>query len=235
MCTRYVLLEKHYRAVLERLGIAPRAFPSRYNIAPSSEVPVIRSRVLPDAREEVTMQWGLVPRWAATKSQRVVNARADSIAEKSTFREALLSRRCVIPASGFYEWKTLGRIKQPWLVQPSDDGGFAFAGIWEPGPSIDGVAVETFAVITTDPNALMSPIHNRMPVILNSAQVDAWLDPARREPQNLSAMLTSHPASAMTAVPVTARMNSVRYEQPDCMVPVAMDEAENGPQLSLGF
>jgi putative SOS response-associated peptidase YedK len=235
MCTRYVLLEKHYRAVLERLGIAAPPYSARYNIAPGGLVPAVRNRPSDGAREPIGLHWGLIPRWAKTADQKVVNARVESVAEKPSFREALRTRRCVLPASGFYEWKTIGKTKQPWLFRRVDDEPFAFAGLWESWRSPQGEELETCAFMTTAPNALMEPIHTRMPVLLSLDQLEAWLDPAKKEPEELAPLLAPWTASSMTAVTVSSRMNNVRYESPDCIEPVADGADERGPQLSLGL
>lgn len=235
MCTRYVLQEKHYRAVLERLGIAAPPFTSRYNIAPGSTIPAVRVRSSDRAVEPVGLHWGLIPRWAKSPDQKVVNARVESVAEKPSFREALRSRRCLIPASGFYEWKTIGRTKQPWLFRRVDGEPFAFAALWESWRSPEGEELETCACITMPPNALMEPIHTRMPLVLPLDKAAAWLDPLKTERADLAPLLEPWPAASMTAVTVSSRMNNVRYDAPDCVDEVKAGDPDPGPQLSLGL
>lgn len=226
---------------MAQLGVSdPRDFVSRYNIAPSTVVPAVR--VKPDGRREaVGLQWGLVPRWSkdAAGGARLANARAEGIADRPAFRDALRHRRCVIPASGFYEWQTLGRLKFPWYFQPKDESPFLLAGIWEKWRGEAGVELETFSLITTTPNDVVRPLHDRMPVILRDGGIDAWLDPAVIEPARLQPLLGPLPDGTMKATPVSTRVNSVRHEGPECLepapVPTAPPEAGPGPQLSLGF
>lgn len=244
MCCRYVLLQEHTKTLLEKLGVLLEAgalSPTRYNIAPGGRIPVIRGKVepvVPNAlsertRELVPLHWGLTPSWARDAANPVVNARAESLAEKPTFRDALRLRRCLIPASGFYEWKTLGRTRQPWLFRLCDEQPFALAGLWETWRSPDGAVLESCAIITTAPNALMTPIHHRMPAILaDPAAWDTWLDSRIGSIDTLTPLLHPFPAGAMTAVAVSSRVNNTRHDAPDCLAP----EGNTGePQLSLGL
>jgi putative SOS response-associated peptidase YedK len=235
MCSRYLLLERHYLAVLRQLGIAaPVSSPTRYNIAPGIPIAAIRQTEPAGAHEAVALQWGLVPRWAKSASQKIVNARAETVMEKPAFRDALRSRRCAIPASGFYEWKSFGRARQPWLFRRKDEEPFVLAGLWESWRNPDGSEVNTCAVITTAPNELMLPIHDRMPVMLGEQATERWLDPALTEPADLSTLFAPWPANQMSALHVSSKMNNVRYDAPDCIRP-AEDEARDQPQLSLGL
>ena len=239
MCTRYVLLEQHYRDILARLGIpAPAKFLSRYNIAPNTDIPVVRRSPRSAAHEAAFLRWGLVPSWAKTADgPPLVNARADSVATKPSFRDALRTRRCVIPASGFYEWETIGRAKKPWLFRLGADYPFGFAGLWDTWHAPDGTTRESCAFITGEPNDLMRPIHNRMPVILTAATFDAWLDPALSEPAQLAPLLGIPPADTVTKFAVSTYVSNVRHEGPACLAPASADQdaADSGPQLSLGF
>ena len=153
MCGRYVLKRKDLEALMEQLGVKdPREFVSRYNIAPSTMIPAIRPTE--DGRREAAgLQWGLVPWWSkdAKSGAKVANARAEGIASKPAFRDAFRKRRCVVPASGFYEWQSVGRLKQPWYFQTRDESPFVFAGLWEHWTSADGVELQTCSLITTSP------------------------------------------------------------------------------------
>lgn len=239
MCGRYVLKRKDLEALMEQLGVKdPREFVSRYNIAPSTMIPAIRASSDNGQREAVGLQWGLVPWWSkdAKSGAKLSNARAEGIASKPAFREALRKRRCVVPASGFYEWQTVGRLKQPWFFQMRDESPFVFAGLWERWRSVDGVELETCSLITTTPNDVVRPLHDRMPVILRGQTIDTWLDSANEEPAKLEPLLAPLPADVMKATPVSARVNSVRNEGPECLEPAApLTPEPASPQLSLGL
>lgn len=240
MCCRYHLSESHYREVLARLGIpAPAAFTSRYNIAPSTAIPVVRLDAQRQQREAIFLRWGLTPAWARhdEAESRLVNARAETLATKPSFREPLRWRRCVMPASGFYEWETVGRAKKPWLFRRRDERPFGLAGLWESWRSPEGDVVESCAVVTTTPNALMQPIHHRMPLMLTPAQCEAWLDPRLTRVEDFSAVLQPPPAETMSVVAVSTRVSNVRYDAPDCIAPAPATETadDDEPQLSLGW
>lgn len=241
MCGRYVLKRKDLEAMLAQLGVTdPREFASRYNIAPSTVIPAIRATKDRPAREAAALQWGLVPYWAkdASSGARMANARCEDIASKPAFREALRQRRCAVPASGFYEWQTIGRLKYPWYFQMADESPFVFAGLWEHWRSADGVVLETCSLITTTPNDAVRAIHDRMPVILRGTTIDPWLDPAIVEPAKLTPLLVPLPDGAMKATPVSPRVNNVRHDGPECLEPAPVptpSALEAGPQLSLGL
>ena len=241
MCTRFHLLKEHLRTVLADLGIeAPADLVSRYNIAPTSQVFAIRPREVENPNpnlEAVRLRWGLTPKWARSDepASRLVNARAETVASKPSFRAALRSRRCVVPASGFYEWETVGRAKRPWLFRRRDERPFGFAGLWETWRAIDGVAVESCTIITTTPNAVLQPIHDRMPVMLEPAQFTTWLDPQNSDPAALADLLRPAPAESMGALAVSLYVSNVRHEGPECLAPARAAAADDSPQLSLGL
>lgn len=238
MCGRYVLKRKDLEALMEQLGVKdPREFVSRYNIAPTTMIPAVRPRPESEEREAVALQWGLVPRWSASPKDgaRLANARAEGIATKPAFRDAFRRRRCVVPASGFYEWQTIGRTKHPWYFHRREERPFVFAGLWERWRSADGVVLETCALITTTPNAVVAPLHDRMPVILAGEAIDRWLDPAVDAPEQLTPLLAPFPAEDMTATPVSPRVNSVVHDGPENLERVTPPAPAAAPpaQLSL--
>jgi putative SOS response-associated peptidase YedK len=235
MCTRFLLLEKHYQALLQRLGVAsPSQLSSRYNIAPSSAIPAVRVEPNDRSRSATLLRWGLVPAWAKSiAGPPLVNARAESVATKPTFRDSLRTRRCVIPASGFYEWETVGRTKKPWLVQRRDQDVFGFAGIWDSVETPAQPAFESCAIITTEPNEVMQRIHDRMPVMLTEAQCEAWLSPDLTDPEKLAGFLSPPPNDFIQTVAVSRHVSNVRNDDINCLAPAEADD--QGPQLSLGL
>jgi putative SOS response-associated peptidase YedK len=244
MCGRYVLKRKDLEALMAQLGVKdPREFVSRYNIAPTTVVPAIRIRQHTGDREAVGLQWGLVPFWSkdATAGARLANARAEGIAAKPSFRAAFRHRRCLVPASGFYEWQTVGKQKFPWYFQLRDESPLILAGLWEHWRGADGVELETCSLITTTANSVVGALHDRMPVVLRGTAIETWLDPATEDPTRLEPLLAPLPGELMQATPVSPRMNNVRHESPDCIDPVPPPVAtpvaaeEDDPQLPLGL
>ena len=227
MCCRYILLQDHAKTMLAQLGVllaAGFAPSSRYNISPGTGILAVRNRPDGAQREPSSLHWGLIPSWARDSASPVVNARAESLAEKPTFRHAFRSRRCLIPASGFYEWKAIGRTRQPWLFRLRNKQPFALAGLWETWRASDGTVLESCAVVTTTPNVVMEPVHHRMPVMLaDAASWEAWLDPNLKEPAALAPLLRPFPSSDMTALAVTPHVNNVRHDDPLCLTPAAED------------
>lgn len=235
MCSRYLLLEKHYRAMLQRLGIAsPPAYVSRYNIAPNTLIPAVRTAPGEAAPSVDFLRWGLVPAWSKTADgPPLINARADSVTTKPSFRQAVRSRRCVIPASGFYEWLTVGRTKKPWLIQRKDQEPFGLAGLWETWRGPNEAFLESCAIITTDPNDVMRPIHDRMPVMLSAEDCQTWLAAEELSSETIASLLASPSADTISATAVSQHMSNVRNDDPRCIAPAEVDE--QGPQLSLGL
>ncbi len=235
MCCRYVLLQEHAKSFLETLGVllsTGTTLPAtRYNIPPGGRIPAIRAQ--PSSAQSksnpigyslsyelTSLHWGLTPSWARSADSPVVNARAESLAEKPTFRDAYRTRRCLIPASGFYEWKISGRAREPWLFRLRDERPFAFAALWETWRAPDGTAQESCAIVTTAPNAVMQPVHHRMPAILASpAACATWLDPHLDSPNALAALLRPVPDADLTAVAVTPHVNTIAHDDPACLAP----------------
>lgn len=191
----------------------------RYNIAPTQQVATVRWH--DGGRCLGWMHWGLIPGWAKERSlgARLINARAETAAEKPAFRAAFKARRCLIPADGFYEWVHQGSAKQPYFITFRDGRPFAFAGLWERW-SGEGEAVESCTILTTTPNEVVAPLHHRMPVILPPEQYQLWLDLDLRDLRLLQPLLRPHPAHEMMAWPVSRRVNNPRFDDPACRAPV---------------
>lgn len=217
MCGRYTL-RTDSRRVADSFGVADvPLFAPRYNIAPTQ--PVVAVRADPGGgRAALLLRWGLVPHWADDPAigNRLINARAETVAEKPSFRAALKSRRCLIPADGFYEWQKLGKLKQPYLIGVGDGGPFAFAGLWEDWKR-DGEIIESCTILTTAANELMRPLHERMPVILKPEDHDLWLDPGVKEAARVLPLLRPYPAAEMFAHPVSRWVNDPKHEGPQCV------------------
>lgn len=190
----------------------------RYNIAPTQPVSAIAQPG--ETREYRVFQWGLVPSWAKDPSigNRMINARAETVAEKPSFRAAFKRRRCLIVADGFYEWQRTGKQKQPYYIQVNEDL-FGFAGLWEKWESGDGSYLETCTILTTVPNELMADIHNRMPVIVHPDDYDLWLDPSLQDGQHLQHLLRPYEADTMQLYPISQTVNNPRNETPACIEP----------------
>lgn len=231
MCGRYVLTTPgEVLAQIFETSPPPEetleAIVPRHNIAPTQRVPIVR-RSADGRRELALVQWGLVPHWAKDPAigSSLINARAESAAEKPSFRDAVRRRRCLIPADGFYEWKKTGQGKQPFLLRMKDGRTFAFAGLWSQWKSPQsGALLETCAILTTTPNALAATVHDRMPVILPAASQGPWLDPTS-EPSTLTGLLLSFPAAQMEAFQVSKRVNSPANEGAQNIEPVSLTEA----------
>ena len=193
-------------------------FNPNYNIAPTQRVVTVRLNSETGKRECVLLRWGLIPSWAKdTKiGNQCINAKAETVAEKPSFRGAFRKRRCLVIADGFYEWQRAGERKQPMWISRKDRLPFAFAGLWEHWKPAEGESLETCAIITTEPNDLMAPIHNRMPVLLDPASFDQWLDLAAPvEP--LRALLRPCPGEELQTYPVSPLVNNPRNNAPQLL------------------
>lgn len=226
MCGRFTLLAPGEAiADLFDLPEAPPV-PPRYNIAPTQPVVAVRTVSKsgePPARELAFFHWGLIPRWAKDPKigSRMINARSETAAEKPSFRVAMKYRRCLVPADGFYEWQKLNGEKQPVRIQMKDGGPFAIAGLWEHWQSKEGSEIESCTLLTTGPNELLEPVHNRMPVIIAPKDFDLWLDPAAQHAGEVQHLLRPYPAEEMTFYQVSTHVNNPRNEDPSCIVPLA--------------
>ncbi|WP_119068060.1 SOS response-associated peptidase [Aggregatilinea lenta] len=221
MCGRFTLTIPDPETLAQAFMLPgmPPDLPPRFNIAPTQPVlAVVRDGDSGDNELKV-MRWGLIPSWSkdATIASRLINARSETLAEKPTFRTAFARRRCLIVADGFYEWqKQASGPKVPMYITLADHDVFGFAGLWEHWTEPDsGEAITTCTIITGPPNELIAPIHNRMPVILPREAHDTWLDPDNNDTSALQSLLRPYPADAMTAYPVSRRVNTATHDSPD--------------------
>ncbi len=219
MCGRYTLTcAPEILSEAFQLEDVPDLSP-HYNIAPSQWVACVRTRSANHARAVDRLRWGFVPSWARDPAmgRTLINARAETVADKPAFRRPFRERRCLVLADGYYEWKRDGARTQPYYIRLNTQRPFAFAGLWDQWTARDGTALESCAILTTRPNASMALIHHRMPVIIHPADYDPWLDPALRDPARLVTLLTSCPADAMVAIPVGNAVNYPRMNDARCL------------------
>ncbi len=200
----------------------------RYNIAPTQAVPTVRFDASSQRRVFECRKWGLIPSWSRDDkfAAKLINARAETAAEKPSFRDAMKRQRCLIVTDGFYEWqapKSKGQRKQPYYIRMQSGSLFAMAGLWARWKGDDEQVVQSCTVLTTNPNELMKPIHDRMPVILSPQDFGLWLEPERTDPTALETLLTPYPADAMQALAVSTRVNSPSCDDPDCVKPITSE------------
>lgn len=223
MCGRFTLFAPYYE-IIDRFDIdsafAESDYMPSYNIAPSQQVVAI----INDGRNNRLghLRWGLIPPWAKDEKigYKMINARAETIAEKTSFRKAFQRQRCILPADSFYEWQRKNGEKIPMRIKLKNDDLFAIAGLWESWKSPDGKVIHTCTAITTEPNNLMKPIHDRMPVILKREDESAWLDPRNIDVDFLGNMLQPFDESQMDAYSVSSAVNSPKNNEESLIVPV---------------
>lgn len=220
MCGRFAL-KAPPRTVQEHFHLpeAPH-LSSRFNIPPSQAVAAVRHLPGKPFRQLDMLHWGLVPFWAkdAKIGYKMINARAETLAEKPAFRNAFKKRRCLIAADGFFEWRHTGKIRQPFFVQLKNGAVFGFAGLWESWDSPDGNIIESCTIITVPANELIREIHDRMPVILQPDQYETWLcNPESKH--SLNNLLKPYPAEEMETYPVSSLVNSPQNDVPECILP----------------
>jgi putative SOS response-associated peptidase YedK len=199
-------------------------FAASWNVAPTDSLPIVRYDARAAERSLDLMRWGLVPYWA--KDIKVgfsnINAKAETIEARPAFREAFARRRCLVPLDGFYEWKKLGRDRQPYAVALADRRLMAMAGLWESWRSPDGERLRSFTIITTAPNELLAPLHDRMPVILGPENWPLWLGEVTADPDRLKGLLASYPANDMVIWPVGRGVGNVKNNDPSLIEPIAL-------------
>jgi putative SOS response-associated peptidase YedK len=220
MCGRYTLHHEP-EEIEERFGVEPdlELLAPRYNIAPSQIIPVIHRT---GSKEMVGCKWGLIPFWAKDPKigNNLINAKAETVAEKPSFKHAFAKRRCLIPADGFYEWQKRGKApSQPIYVRRRDGGLFAFAGLWEEWKTPEGEALATCAIITVEPNELVAQFHHRMAAILKPDEEAAWIDPGSKV-EDLLRLLRPYPGDELEAFPVSRAVNSPSFDGAACIAPI---------------
>jgi putative SOS response-associated peptidase YedK len=211
-----------------------------YNVAPQTMQPVVRASHETGRRELAMMRWGLIPFWSkdAKIGYSTINARAETIATSAIYRDAAKRRRCLVPADAFYEWQKLdAKTRQPYAIALKDREIFAFAGLWESwkdkaaGPGTEPRELETYTILTTDPNELMEPFHDRMPVILDPKDYDRWLGTDSALPQLPTDLLRPYPADRMRSWKVSSRVGNVRNNDPELLAPLEEPRAASQPSL----
>jgi putative SOS response-associated peptidase YedK len=220
MCGRYTL-RTSVEALAERFELDeyPSSISANYNIAPTQGVAAV---IAEDRKRKLEMlHWGLIPSWADDPSvgNRMINARAETVSTKPSFRTAFKYHRCLLLADGFYEWQKTENGKQPYYIRMEDDSPFAFAGLWESWQN--GKEIRSATIITTDANDVVAPIHDRMPVILHPEDYYLWLDPDFEEKEPLTLLLKPYPAETMEAYPVSRSVNSPSNNEPSIIESVA--------------
>jgi len=220
MCGRFTTtidLEEIKRVF--KLSDASSAYQPSYNTAPGQDIPII---VEDHNRRLILSRWGLVPSWAKEPSigNKLINARAESLHEKPSFRQAFRYRRCIIPADSFYEWDKRGKEKKPYRCLPKDKSILALAGLWEIWSPSPELRLHSCTIITVPANSLLEPLHDRMPAILEPEELDLWLDPALQNPYQLATLLKPYPADLLEIYPVSTLVNSPRNNTPQVIEPL---------------
>lgn len=220
MCGRYSFAKPD--GIYERFGLGQveSELRPRYNIAPTQPVPVVIHQNGMNCLH--MLRWGMIPHWAKDVSigNKLINARAETLEKKPSFRKSLEQKRCLVLADGFYEWKKEGHGKKPYRITLQDGNPFAFAGLWDSWLSSTGQTINSCTIITTSPNKLMEPIHDRMPVILPRDLESIWLDENVTSSREAKGLLTPFPAEMMAAYEVAPMVNSPHNDSPECMAPV---------------
>ncbi len=235
MCGRYTITRQEHlvedlEAALDPTSAGNPWWKPRFNVAPTQDAPVVTLR--DGVRTLELMRWGLVPFWAGGNGKKpplMINARVESVQQKPMFRDALQRRRCLVPADGFFEWSKAGKTKQAMWIRPRDGHVFAFAGLWARAKSDAGHEVRSFAVVTGPPNALVQPIHDRMPVILPRAVWSAWLDPSL-PPDGALALLDVPADDNWIAEPVSSWVNVADHDDAQCIAPMSESEPPEEPR-----
>ncbi len=222
MCGRYAL-KTSVPEIARILGAETNAeFAPSYNVAPSRHVPVCRASA--EGRRELSLlRWGLVPHWAKELSDRyrMINARAETVADKPAFRGPFRSRRCLVPADGYFEWKAGPERKQPYYIHRNDESPVFLAGLWDRWEKGQDGPLDSFAIVTTSASEHVSSVHDRMPVILDPDDHEAWLDPRFKNAKDLLSLLKPRPGEKLSLTPVSTFVNNPRNDDPRCLHPIS--------------
>jgi putative SOS response-associated peptidase YedK len=196
----------------------------RYNIAPTQQVLIVRKEHGEKVRQLTTMRWGLISSWAkdASIGTRTLNARSETVTTTPAFRESIRRKRCLIPADGFYEWQKMGSVKQPYCFEVGEGDVFALAGLWDEWAGPDGEIIESCTILTTEPNTLVSDLHNRMPVIVPPEKYEVWLDPDVTDFAEIRDILQPYEPTLMRRYPVSTKLNNSKH-----------DDAESAARITL--
>jgi putative SOS response-associated peptidase YedK len=228
MCNRYSL--KHSNRQVRDAFQAEGDFDDhpRYNIAPTQPVLIVRKEHGKKVRQFRTMRRGLIPSWArdTTIGTRTLNARSETVTTTPAFRESIRTKRCLIPADSFYEWRKMGAIKQPYCFEVGAGNVFALAGLWDEWRSPEGQIIESCTILTTTPNALVADLHDRIPVIVKPAKWDVWLDPDVKDFELIRGILKPYDAEFMRRYPVNRKLNNSKIDDPESAAPIVLDIAE---------
>ena len=217
MCGRFLFTSPPQAVGAEFDVVVRENFPPRWNVAPTQPIAIVRMSDA-HAREFALARWGFIPSWAKKDyfekvgTRPLINARGETVAEKPTFRSAFKRRRCLIPADGFYEWRTENGARQPYLIRPDEGGLFAFAGLWETAVDPDGGEIDTAAIITTEAGPDITPLHNREPVIIAKKDFDLWLDEDERRAGEAQSLVKASPKGFWTYHRVSKAVNNARNE-----------------------
>lgn len=221
MCGRYIqTTDADVLAAIYRIP-TPFSLMLRYNAAPTQGLALVRRLDADAPRQVAHLRWGLVPSWA--KPERLptlINARAETAAEKPSFKRALSRRRCLVLSDGWYEWLREDKVKRPFIFRRRDRAPFVYAGIWERWTRGE-TPIESFSILTTDANAAMEKVHHRMPVVVSPGDQDLWLDPAVTDPDRVRHLLVPSPAEDWESTEVVPRVNKVQHQGPELLEPVA--------------
>jgi putative SOS response-associated peptidase YedK len=231
MCGRF-RLSRRKQVIAERFDAISDddSWMPRYNVAPTQAIAVVRQHPAEPTRHLSQMRWGLIPSWSIDDSHaaKMINARSETAATLPAFKNAFRSRRCLIPADGFYEWQGRGTNKQPYCFEVNDGELFAFAGLWDGWKGASGQWIRSCTILTTTANAVSSAVHDRMPVILKPDDYDLWLDPGMRDLAIVAELLRPFDAKAMRCYPVSDRINSVMNDDADCAKPATITSPPQG-------